>query len=1325
MTQNQKYFFMAHISEDNIKLIIDVESAKAQQEIHKLEKLNRSLDTENKKRLNTMIQLESQGKKETEAYRNLQKTYKETSAKISENSNKIVENTKKVGISHLTMSQLRKEAKQLQRQLDNTSKTLNPESYNKLAKSLTDVKSRMRELSFSAAKFKEDLFDKNTISFIEGTLVVKTLELIGKGLAHAVGSIREAISSSMELAQAADGVSNAFNKIDRHDDILAGLRKATKETVSDFELMKATVQARDFNIPLQDLGKYLQFAQLKAQETGQSVEYMTQSIVTGLGRKSVMILDNLGISAAEVNAKVSETGDFMKAVAEIVDKNLAEAGETYISAADRANQRAVQLTNAQMALGQALLPLKEKWEDTYGAMQISTLNTIAAIVKHRAVLKALAVMVATFTIAMVALNAQIRTYIAQTTIAKAVTLGWSTAMNTLRGLMLLVGAAFNILRANGTKATAMMRLFNKTCKANVFLFLASAAIAAGTALYAYYKKTEQAKNATDDFRKFHAKLADDLKAQENEIKKATKDRVTEQITKVKQLRATIQDANKTYAERKKAIQQLLSIVPDYHASLSGEGKLFNSNSAAIDKYISKLMKAAEAEVAYEKIKENTRKIMDAQERLDENKRKINNVKTNTLNKQGVNLDEWSLQGDKMTSDNQSGVIREGNMLNSTEEKAWAAQTIANKRWVESRQKVVDQDQAIVDQYTAQNMRLQSLIEKNGGTGQAILDSTYDTTGSTGGSTDKDSKAIQELQTQRQEQMALLQRDYQTQLNILKKSLADGSIAQETYNAMVLQAKIDNQQDIVDVEKEFLDQTAQLQLEDNNKKLAAQKQQEQNLLQAQLAQNNAQLEQYQAFYQQMDKIGKMYPVQLTDEQELELQKSVLEGYYQAALQMAGENTEQRAALEQAYKDAQERIENDFRTKQLQKEKELEQSRLQIRMEYGLATLDEQYAAELEKLKEHLANKLQSEKDYADAVKALEREKEDQMFQVREQYGLVSDVELYQRKREQLQLQYEQGLIDEEDYNKAKMMMGAEYAKQQFDNYKSMFSDAVNALQQAEMDNVDAKYDAEIEAARAAGKDTTELENKKANEKLKIEKKYADVQFAIKASTIIADTAMAIMQAFSQLGPIGGAIAAALMTVTGAAQLASANAERKKVKKMTLNGAGSSSSGGARVASGRESGGYLDVEREQDGHHYRAKYDPARRGFIDRPTVLVGEGPMGHSREWVASNAAVENPTVAPLLNLLDQAQRMGTIRTLDMNKLLQRQMIARAAGGDFSFSNPSSVASSAPTYSSDAVLERLTIALERLETDGIPASVALTELEQKQELRNRARKIAQR
>ena len=93
---------------------------------------------------------------------------------------------------------------------------------------------------------------------------------------------------------------------------------------------------------------------------------MTNSIITGLGRQSKMILDNLGISAAEIDEKVAETGDFMKAVGSIVEDQLSAAGETYISAADRALQKTTQLQNAQLEMGQALLPLKEKFDDTYG-----------------------------------------------------------------------------------------------------------------------------------------------------------------------------------------------------------------------------------------------------------------------------------------------------------------------------------------------------------------------------------------------------------------------------------------------------------------------------------------------------------------------------------------------------------------------------------------------------------------------------------------------------------------------------------------------------------------------------------------------------------------------------------------------------------------------------------------------------------------------------------------------------------------------------------------------------------------------------------------------
>lgn len=137
--------------------------------------------------------------------------------------------------------------------------------------------------------------------------------------------------------------------------------------------MKATVKAKDFRIPVDDMGKYLAFAQLKAQQTGQSVEYMTDSIVTGLGRKSLLILDNLGLSAAEINEEVAKTGDFMKGVSNIIDRQLTQSG-LYVSASDKAAQADARLENAKLKLGRRLSWLGDLWISLKNRMA-ETVNT--------------------------------------------------------------------------------------------------------------------------------------------------------------------------------------------------------------------------------------------------------------------------------------------------------------------------------------------------------------------------------------------------------------------------------------------------------------------------------------------------------------------------------------------------------------------------------------------------------------------------------------------------------------------------------------------------------------------------------------------------------------------------------------------------------------------------------------------------------------------------------------------------------------------------------------------------------------------------------------
>lgn len=245
-----------HLTEDQIQYTVDVKTSKAQQEIHKLEVQSASLRNENKQRLQQMIKLEASGKKETEQYKNLAASYKDTGRQIRELSSRIQEQTRSLDINAMTMSQLKKQAKTLQKELDNVSQSLNPQQYAALENNLQAVNSRIAELKTNAKGLKEIASSDGFKSFFLGQLAAKGIETAvgwGKSL---IGTLSASIEKGIELAETADGIVHAFNKIGT-EDYLQTLRDATKGTVSDIELMKAAVKAKDFRIPLEDLGKYL------------------------------------------------------------------------------------------------------------------------------------------------------------------------------------------------------------------------------------------------------------------------------------------------------------------------------------------------------------------------------------------------------------------------------------------------------------------------------------------------------------------------------------------------------------------------------------------------------------------------------------------------------------------------------------------------------------------------------------------------------------------------------------------------------------------------------------------------------------------------------------------------------------------------------------------------------------------------------------------------------------------------------------------------------------------------------------------------------------
>ena len=1249
-----------HLTEDEIRYTVDVKTADAQKAIYTLEQQSKKLRSENKARLSQMISLEAAGRKETEAYRNLKKQYSDTSKEIRTLTSRIGEQTSKIDILDMSMVQLKKQQKSLQKELDNTVQSLNPEAYGVLEQRLKDVSGRISELKQNAKSFGELASDNTVNGVFLGNLLTKGAELFSEKVMEFKDSIAELVNGGLEMAEQADGVTKAFNDLNQ-EGLLDNLRKATKGTVNDVQLMTAAVKANDFRIPLEDLGKYLEFAQLKAQQTGQSVDYMTDSIVTGLGRKSPLILDNLGISAAEISEKTKETGDFMKAVAEIVDTQLAEAGETYISAADRATQKTVELQNAQKALGDEILPLKEQWDDSYADMQLNTISLISWCVKHQGVVKTLGILLTAFTVVAIATSNAIKTNIVVTKGAAAAQQAWNVISATGIGLMKLLQAGFYLLTGRVTLAKNAWTAMNVTMKASVF-----GLIAAGVVLLAM--KLWDMKKAADASTLAQKAL--------NNIRAEAQKQVVEEKLKLENLVKVAKDEKLSMDERYKAVDALNKIVPQYNATIDKTTKKFRASDKALKAYINNLVKLYEVQGAKKQIQSLAEQRAELEVKLAGAKKNLSGAKS----AQGVSYTtSWGAVGNTQSDavgHFQSQVNSISNSIKQLDAQINAITGAFGK--------------GIMTQTVKESSEPEVPDSGIGGGGGGKGGGGHTGTTNTTTQPNPDDIASKRFSENRQADIDAANQDYQQDVNNWNMALARKKVSQDKYDLAMQALKTQHTANILAIETSYSEQSQNIGIADGAKKKALQDKQQANLRAAEQAHFEQQVAVEQAYQDALAKVMEQGETQqeLTLEQQRDQKLEVLKGYYQAALNMAKQNGEDTTQLEKAYKDVQIQIEKEYITKQKELLDEQDEKKKQARQALGFDQQSE-YDRQLQQLKQALDNQYITQEEYEEKVQGLKRG------------SFMKQVQLY----------------------------------------TNLFSNAVTSLQNAEMANVDAKYDAEIKAAEGNTALQEKLEKKKANEKLKIQKKYADVNFAMQVAQIISNTAVSIMKAYSELGPIAGSVAAALMGVTGAAQLAVANAERQKVKRMTLNGSASgTSSAGSRVASGRESGGRIDVEREQDGKHFNAEYAPGKRGYVDHPTVIVGEGPRGRSKEWVASNAALENPTIAPLINLMDAAQRAGQIRTFDMSKYLMA-MQGRALGGsiarqsarisqeiapggaDFYVRTQESAHRDAGNATSGRNNDELLELLRELKRDGIRSFVSLSDLDAKQELRNQARKFA--
>ena len=183
--------------------------------------------------------------------------------------------------------------------------------------------------------------------------------------------------------------------------------------------------------------------------------------------------------------------------------------------------------------------------------------------------------------------------------------------------------------------------------------------------------------------------------------------------------------------------------------------------------------------------------------------------------------------------------------------------------------------------------------------------------------------------------------------------------------------------------------------------------------------------------------------------------------------------------------------------------------------------------------------------------------------------------------------------------------------------------------------------------------------------------------------IINTALGVTKTLAQWGIPAGIAPAAIMSAMGAAQIALISAQ---------------------PITGSEEGGFINTKRKQDGKNFKARLSPDMRGFIDSPTVLVGE----NGGEYVIPAEGVNNPTLLPLLNTMETARKAGKLKDLNFEAVYPvTSSFGREAGGFTQ--TPEKPAANLTKTASQQTQDKLMEIMARLESTldrGIKAEVSM-------------------
>lgn len=294
------------ISDEEIKLSVVINGNQAQKELYELEKNTREVTAANKELLAEKKKLERQGKQETAEYKKLTAEIKANNAVLRQNKSRMGELQNEIGITGLTLAQLRTKANQLKLTLRN----LIPGSadYNRYQAELKQVSARLDELN---GKAKAAAWSVGNIAdrFNRFAALGATVIAAGTGV---VLTLQKMIDYNGKLSDAQSNVMKTTGLTRKEVDELTKSFGLLRTRTSRIELLGIAEVGGRLGIAKEEIADFVKVMDKSAVALGDSFEGGPEVVAEKLGRIKGLYeeLKNSGVEDAfeSVGSAMNELG---------------------------------------------------------------------------------------------------------------------------------------------------------------------------------------------------------------------------------------------------------------------------------------------------------------------------------------------------------------------------------------------------------------------------------------------------------------------------------------------------------------------------------------------------------------------------------------------------------------------------------------------------------------------------------------------------------------------------------------------------------------------------------------------------------------------------------------------------------------------------------------------------------------------------------------------------------------------------------------------------------------------------------------------------------